>query len=72
MYPGETIKLTEKIPVVPRDCAIKLQAERDFVEKDGKKRVAGDEWMEFGPKLYTPRVEVKVVQIISPYTIGSN
>jgi len=34
--------------------------------------VAGDEWIEFGPKLYIPRVEVKVVNIIKPFTIGSN
>jgi hypothetical protein len=63
---------TEKIPVVPRDCAIKLEAIRDFIDKDGKKRVAGDEWIEFGPKLYIPKVEVKVVENISPITISSN
>jgi major vault protein len=62
----------EKIPVVPRDCAIKLEALRDFVDKDGTKKVAGDEWIEFGPKLYLPRVEVKIVQNIEPLTISSN
>jgi hypothetical protein len=46
---------------VTRDHAIKLECIRDYVGSDGKKRVAGDEWLEFGPKLYIPRVEVKVV-----------
>lgn len=58
--------------MVPRDCAIKLEAVRDFIDAEGNKRVAGDEWIEFGPKLYIPRVEVKVVQNIEPITISSN
>ena len=49
-----------------------MEAIRDFVDLEGKKRVAGDEWIEFGPKLYIPRVEVKVVQNIEPITISSN
>lgn len=72
LYPGETLVRIEKIPVVLRNCAIKLEAIRDFVDTDGSKRVAGDEWIEFGPKLYIPRVEVKVVENISPITISSN
>ena len=72
LYPGETLVKIEKIPVVPRDNAIKLEALRDFVDVDGVKRVAGDEWIEFGPKLYLPRVEVKVVKNIEPITISSN
>jgi major vault protein len=58
LYPGELLLKSEKIPVVPRDYAIKLEALRDFVDSEGVKRVAGDEWIEFGPKLYIPRVEV--------------
>jgi hypothetical protein len=72
LYPGEFLAKIEKIPVVARDYAIKLEAVRDFVDKDGTKRVAGDEWIEFGPKLYIPKVEVKIVQNISPITISSN
>jgi major vault protein len=58
LYPGETLGKIEKLPVVSRDGAIKLQAIRDFIDSEGKKRVAGDEWLEFGPKIYIPRVEV--------------
>ena len=72
LYPGETLGKIEKLPVVPRDCAIKLEALRDFTDSEGHKRVAGDEWLEVGPKLYIPRVDVKVVQTISPITISSN
>jgi len=72
LFPGETLAKIEKIPVVLRDCAIKLEALRDFKDAEGKKRVAGDEWIEFGPKLYIPRVEVKVVENIQPFTISSN
>jgi hypothetical protein len=61
LYPGETIAKIEKLPVVARDCAIKLEALRDFKDKEGVKKVAGDEWLEFGPKIYIPRVEVKLV-----------
>ena len=61
LYPGEFNVKTEKIPVVPRNSAIKLEALRDFTESDGTKRVAGDEWIEFGPKLQIPRVEVQIV-----------
>ena len=72
LYPGETLSKIEQIPVVSRDCAIKLESLRDFVDRDGKKRVAGDEWLEFGPKLFIPRVEIKIVENISPLTISSN
>ena len=61
LYPGEFNVKTEKIPVVPRDSAIKLEALRDFTDTDGKKRVAGDEWIEFGPKLLIPRVELQII-----------
>ena len=55
-----------------RNRAIKLEALRDFTDGAGRKRVAGDEWLEFGPMLYIPRVEVKVIENISPYTVSSN
>ena len=61
----------EKLPVVPRDSVIKLEALRDFVDEKGKKIVACDQWLEFGPKFLIPRVEVKIVENISPFTISS-
>jgi hypothetical protein len=35
LYPGETLAKIEKLPIVPRDCAIKLEALRDFVDGEG-------------------------------------
>ena len=72
LYFGERLGKIEKLPVVNRDCAIKLEALRDFFDTDGKKRVAGEEWLEAGPKIYLPRIEVKLVQHIEPTTISSN
>lgn len=65
LYPGESLVKKEKMPVIPRNCALKLEALRDFTD-DEVKRVAGDEWLEFGPKIYTPRVEVKIVNLQRP------
>jgi major vault protein len=70
LYPGESFGKSEKLITVPRDSAIKLEALRDF--DDVEKRVAGDEWLEEGPKIYIPRVEVKVREIVKPTIIKSN
>lgn len=62
LYFGEKLIKVEKLPIVSRDCAIKLEALRDFKDDEANlKRVAGEEWLEFGPKIYIPRVEVKLV-----------
>jgi len=53
LYPGEALQRKEKLPVIPRNCALKLEAIRDFTSGESK-HVAGDEWLEFGPKIYTP------------------
>lgn len=72
LYFGEKLGKIEKLPIVSRDCAIKLEALRDFQDAEDNHRVAGEEWLEFGPKIYFPRIEVKVVQTIEPVTISSN
>lgn len=63
LYPGESLVKTDSIPVVPRNSIIKLEAVRDFVDSTGQKRVSGDEWIEYGPMHYIPRVEVNVLAI---------
>lgn len=76
LYPGETLMKREKMPVIPRNCALKLEALRDFVVTKGEaviaKRVAGDEWLEFGPKIYSPQIEVKIINLIRPIIIEAN
>ena len=71
LHPGEALTKKEKLPVIPRNQALMLEALRDFEEGETK-HVAGDEWLEFGPKIYIPRVEVKVVMEIKPCTIEAN
>jgi major vault protein len=68
LYPGETLAKKEKLPVIPRNQALKLEALRDFIDGETK-HVAGDEWLEFGPKIYIPRVEAKIVCEIKPSII---
>jgi hypothetical protein len=68
LYPGETLAKKEKLPIIPRNQALKLEALSDFTEGETK-HVAGDEWLEFGPKIYIPRVEAKIVCEIKPHTI---
>jgi len=61
----------ESLPVIARDCALKLEAIRDFTQ-DGKKVVAGDEWLEYGPKIYIPRIEVRIIENVEPIVITSS
>lgn len=68
LYPGETLAKKEKLPVIQRNQALKLEALSDFIEGETR-HVAGDEWLEFGPKIYIPRVEAKIVCEIRPFII---
>jgi major vault protein len=60
LYPGETLK-TRPSPllVVKENTALRIEATRNF-EKQGKKIVAGDEWLFLGPSTYRPRIEERV------------
>ena len=71
LYPGEQLTKREKLQVIPRDCALKLTAQRDFLDGEVK-RVAGDEWLEFGPKIYIPKIEASIINLIRPITIEPN
>jgi len=41
--------------------AFKIEATRKFIDKDGKEKQAGDEWIFEGPATYYPRIEEKIV-----------
>jgi len=73
LYPGEKLSKAGIAPlqVVSADCALRLRAIRDF--SDGKKtRVAGDEWMFYGPGTYTPKVEAQVVEVVKAIIVNEN
>jgi len=67
LLPGEILKdnRTVMVEVVSADSALKLTAKRDFEEeneeeKEKIKRIAGDQWLFYGPNVYRPRVEVQI------------
>lgn len=65
LYPGEVlVQDVTALTVVPPTEALRLVCNRDFTDKDGKKRKAGDEWIVRGPVTYIPRIEVDVAAVI--------
>mmetsp|Transcript_29108 Transcript_29108/g.26506 ORF Transcript_29108/g.26506 Transcript_29108/m.26506 type:complete len:855 (+) Transcript_29108:55-2619(+) len=66
LYPGETLKgKVEKYRIIQQNQAIKLAANRDFIDDNKVPRNSGDEWLLQGPLTYQPRIEEDVVQVIS-------
>ena len=72
LYPGEILRKIDSLTVVPRDYALKVRANRAFVDIEGKKHEAGDEWLIKGPTIYVPRIEEDKVQLIQPIIIEKN
>lgn len=72
LYPGETAEgNVTLLEIVPRYSAIRLRANREFL--DGKtERYAGEDWQIEGPLVYIPRVEVDVISIITPKVVTLN
>jgi major vault protein len=66
LYPGETLKEpVTLLRVVSPNTALKITALRDYedlVEKVA--RMAGDQWLFYGPGTYIPRVEAAVVETV--------
>ena len=71
LYPGESSGQIGKLTTVPRNYSIKLEALRDFNDAKSK-RVAGDQWLEKGPIIYIPRVEVDIVKIVKPWILKTD
>ena len=73
LYPGEKIKgdITE-LTFVPQSSALRISAQREFVDASGVKRNPGDEWLFEGPCTYFPRIEERVVRLVSSIPIGLN
>eukprot|EP01114_Cavostelium_apophysatum_P021311 TRINITY_DN73_c0_g1_i2.p1 TRINITY_DN73_c0_g1~~TRINITY_DN73_c0_g1_i2.p1 ORF type:complete len:827 (-),score=304.70 TRINITY_DN73_c0_g1_i2:101-2581(-) len=73
LFPGE--KLVGKVSplqVVAPNTALRLKCIRDFVDEEGKKRIAGDEWLFEGPGTYIPRIEVQVAEVVKAVIIKPN
>ena len=60
LYPGEVLTQSPAdLAVVKENSALKLTALRDFVDANKVRRIAGDEWLLYGPCTYYPRIEEK-------------
>jgi len=73
LYPGESLKeKPQALTVVPVQDALRIRAKRDFVDKDGVARVAGNEWLFKGPATYEPRIEEVVVETVHSIIVKEN
>lgn len=73
LYPGEEVQQdVTPLQIVYPDTALRLQALLDFEDREGEKRVAGDEWLFEGPGTYIPRKEVAVLETIKATVIREN
>ena len=72
LYPGEKLVKIDRLTAIPRDCALKVKALRDFTAADGTRRRAGDEWQIPGPSVYVPRIEEERVQMQEPIVLDVN
>ena len=58
--------------MVAPNSTLKLKAVLDFTDENGKKYIAGDEWLFEGPGTYIPRKEVVVDDQIKATVIKPN
>eukprot|EP00826_Nyctotherus_ovalis_P051828 TRINITY_DN649_c0_g2_i1.p1 TRINITY_DN649_c0_g2~~TRINITY_DN649_c0_g2_i1.p1 ORF type:complete len:821 (-),score=334.50 TRINITY_DN649_c0_g2_i1:148-2610(-) len=72
LYPGEELVQVDDLTVIPRDYALKVRANRNFIDSEGNARGAGDEWLVRGPSIYIPKIEEDEVEVIQPITIEKN
>lgn len=73
LYPGEKLKQAiSPLKVIPANSALRLKAVLDFEDKNGEKRIAGDEWLFEGPGTYMPRKEVFIEEQIKATVIKPN
>jgi len=63
LFPGEISGHIHLLQTVEENTALRLKANRDFIDGDCK-REAGEVWLFYGRKTYYPRVEVDIVNTI--------
>lgn len=73
LYPHERLVCEPTpLPHVDVNTALLLRARRDCVDRGGVARKTGDLWLFAGPALYTPSVEIEVVERRSAIIIAPN
>mmetsp|Transcript_3875 Transcript_3875/g.8144 ORF Transcript_3875/g.8144 Transcript_3875/m.8144 type:complete len:829 (-) Transcript_3875:38-2524(-) len=73
LYPREALEggITPLIVLKPY-TALKLEAEREFTDAQGNRRVPGDQYYFAGPGTYYPRIEERVVAEVKARLIKTN
>lgn len=70
LYPREVLSLPPKpLRIVKELQALKIEAQRNFKDKNGAERRAGEVWMFQGPNTYIPRIEEKVIDEVNAIVI---
>lgn len=73
LYPGEELKeRVTPLTVVAADSALQIRAVLDFIDTNGNRRIAGDEWLFEGPGTYIPRVEEEAISVVHAVVILPN
>lgn len=64
--PRVEVKVVRKVQavVVKANTALKLEARRDFTDRSGVRRTAGDQWLARTPGAHLPSVEEKVIGLV--------
>ena len=71
LFPGEEVGKVIQLKVVPAMTALKLRVNMEFT-KDGKKWMAGDEYLFEGPGTYIPRKEVAEIGTVTATIVKAN
>lgn len=71
LFPREVLRREPtKLTVVKEMTALKLEATRNFKQKDGQTITAGEEYLFVGPATYYPRVEERIVAEVKSWIIA--
>eukprot|EP01129_Flabellula_baltica_P015007 TRINITY_DN7386_c0_g1_i1.p1 TRINITY_DN7386_c0_g1~~TRINITY_DN7386_c0_g1_i1.p1 ORF type:complete len:424 (-),score=99.02 TRINITY_DN7386_c0_g1_i1:10-1281(-) len=60
LHPNEEMGPISQVYVLGAESALKVRALENFRDGSGVSRVAGQQWLEYGPKEYWPPVEVEI------------
>jgi major vault protein len=73
LQPGERLESgIQNVLVLGEEEALLLKAKQTFVDNQGKKHVAGDRWMIYGPIDFVPPIEVEIVEVRKSIPLDQN
>lgn len=73
LQPGERLESgIQNVLVLGEEEALLLKAKQSFADNQGKKHVAGDRWMIYGPIDFVPPIEVEIVEVRKSIPLDQN